>query len=152
MGRAEAGRRYRFGLLGGAAGITRDTPHYFGVFEAGFLGERFGGFAQAHGGGGSAHASVLLEGGAGVVLVERGRLDVVAHAGPGLYLEVNSTGTRRRTGVLAGGLSVRVPAGSLTLAAGASAWRGRYSGPDFGEPAPVRGFRLGLGVGWGWRS
>jgi hypothetical protein len=144
--------RYRFGVLGGVTGITGETPHYFGAFEAAVLGERFGGFAQAQGGGGTAHASVLVEGGLGTVLAERGRFDLLAHAGPGLYLETISTGTRRWTGIAVGGLSARIPLRTLTLAAGVSVWRGRFSGPDFEQPMTVEGLRVGFGIGWGWRS
>jgi hypothetical protein len=153
MGQAPAGGiHYRFAVLGGANGLPGDTIHYFAGVEGGVVGERFGGLGVAQIGRGDGVLSFFLGLGPAVRLLRRDRLELLAFAGPGVYGEVDASGTRRWSGVGVGGLSARIPVSRILLALNLSGWTGRFRGDGFERTVDVAGVRLGMGLGWGWES
>jgi len=130
---------------------ARGSPehlHPFAGIDGAFGSGQWKATGQTLLGNGNGFASALLWGGVGARFTPHARLQVRISAGPGMYWERRAQTGEHRT-IVAPVLSAlaTAPVGPLRLALGATAFAGRYSGPDVDTAITARGVRLVLGLG-----
>jgi hypothetical protein len=139
--------RYRLMALGGVSGIGGDGIHAYGGLEGGVLYRRVGLLALGQYGAGNDFTSLLLAGGPAVEVLDLNFASLMAYGGYGSYGETLEQGFSRNTGVVYGGLAVRVPLGRFALGATVSYFQGTLDGSEILVPVSIRSHRFSLGLG-----